>query len=464
MKVASPVIRVMQASSFRFALWISAIFIGAVLIAGTISFIVLTDELRQRLNDDARQSATNLATTYDAVGLDGLQSQIATGLKANYDHTNLFLFVDQNGASRFGNFVLAEPFEGGRELAAEVDFTLGAGSEDIGGESFAVYGIKIDAGWVFAGRDTNWIVDTQEILFQAVAWALGAAVTLAIGVAFILARRNEKRIARISATLDAVASGDFSARSDDRDIWHDDIGRIARSQNDMLDRLSLSIESLRQVSNDIAHDLRTPLTRLRSRLERRLMQDTLPADIEAEIAAAVDDTDKIVKTFNAVLRIAQIEGGQAKLGHDPIDLSEVVSDVFELLAPVAEDAGHVINGHFSPAPVLIRGDREMLGQAIQNLIANAIYHLPEPGRIDVLVYLSEGDAVLSVSDNGPGIPGDEQKNVLKRFYRLERSRHSDGNGLGLSLVAAIVRLHGGELKLENNNPGLRASVMFRNFE
>jgi signal transduction histidine kinase len=431
-----------------------------VVIAGAVSFVVLTDELRQRLQDDARLSASGLVATHQAAGLEGLQAQISTGISTNFDDSNLYLFMDESGFARVGNFSLAAPFTGARELVAGVDFTPVSEGETLDGQSFIVHGLKIDGGWVFAGRDTNWILDTQEILFQSIAWALGISVVLAIGVSLTLARRNERRIARISGALDRVAQGDLAARSEDRDIWQDDIGRIARSQNDMLERLTLSIESLRQVSNDVAHDLRTPLMRLRSHLEPLMMHGRLPADAEAAIVAAVGDADRIVKTFNAVLRIAQIEGGQAQLGDETVDLGSVVADVLEMLSPVAEDAGHETIGTFPQSPVLIYGDREMLGQAFQNLIANAIRHMLTPGLIDVSITRLDDKIVVSICDNGPGIPESERDNVLKRFYRLERSRKSEGNGLGLSLAAAIVRLHAGALTLKDNSPGLIVQLTF----
>ncbi len=456
----SPLRALTFSAPLRLAALVSAIFVVATLVAGAISFFVLADQLRTQLQKDARQMAENLAATYQVAGLPELHAQIATNVATTRGGENLYLFMDNSKNAVFGNFVIDKPFTGPRDLSGGKDIILPYAKGNGIGQHFVAFGLRLPAGWIITARDTRAIAATQRILMGAIGWGLGVAMFASVALAFVLARRTERRIAKLNRLLDDVAQGNLSARFHDVRPRSDDIGRVAASLNTMLDRLSMTVDSLRQISNDVAHDLRTPLTRLRNRLEPLLSQKDLPESAAQELELAVGEVEAIVKTFNAVLRIAQIEGGNARPRTESVDLNDLCSTVYEMLDPVAEEMGHALEVSLSEHPAIVEGDRDMLAQAVVNLVENAFTHTQEPAHITLEVEVKDGRACLRVSDNGPGIPPDERELVFRRFYRLEKNRSKQGSGLGLSLVAAIARLHGGRVELADNNPGLTASICF----
>jgi len=222
----------------------------------------------------------------------------------------------------------------------------------------------------------------------------------------------------------------------------------------MLDRISALMESLRQVSNDVAHDLRTPLTRLRQKLEARLAGAPDPA-----IESALSDLDAILETFAALLRIAQIEGGARRAAFRPTDLAGLGRTVVEAFAPSAEDATQTLSLQ-ATGPSVVDGDPELLTQMLVNLVENALRHAGDGASICVTVRENGPDVTLVVADDGPGVPDHEREKLFDRFYRLERSRSTPGSGLGLALVAAVAKLHGAEVRLIDAAPGLEARVTF----
>ncbi|MBI3435683.1 MAG: HAMP domain-containing histidine kinase [Proteobacteria bacterium] len=217
------------------------------------------------------------------------------------------------------------------------------------------------------------------------------------------------------------------------------------------------MESLRQVSNDIAHDLRTPLARLRQRLEAMRDHPPTPAIGRAAIEIAIAETDGILDTFSALLRIAQIEAGARKSGFGDVDMSAVFETVIDAVAPAAEDAGKQFVGRVDMG-IVVRGDRDLLTQMLANLVDNAIRHTPRGARIDVGLTLGDDGAVGVVADDGDGVPRPERERIFRRFHRLERSRSTPGSGLGLSLVAAIAALHAIDIDVMDNSPGLRVAL------
>ncbi len=219
------------------------------------------------------------------------------------------------------------------------------------------------------------------------------------------------------------------------------------------------MENLRHVSSDIAHDLRTPLGRLRQRLEACRIKRRSSVEYEAVVDAAIEDTDTILRTFDAMLRIAQIEAGVSRSRFTDIDLGSVAENVVEAFSAVAEDDGRTLNAQIA-AGLTVFGDRELLTQMLANIIENALRHTPTGTTVDVRVSGHPPGALLIVSDDGPGIPASQRERVLDRFYRLDASRTTPGSGLGLSLVAAVAKLHDAKLTLEDNRPGLRVSVTF----
>jgi signal transduction histidine kinase len=283
---------------------------------------------------------------------------------------------------------------------------------------------------------------------------------LGLGFGWFLSRALNQRLATINTTATAIMVGDLSRRID-RDGSHDEIDTISANLNLMLSRIEELMGALREVSDNIAHDLKTPLTRLRNRAEAALRDPSENTAFRDGLERTIEEADGLIQTFNALLLIARLEAGAVEDTKLDTDVAALVSDVIELYQPVADEAGLKLN--YNPGqPTHAAINRQLVGQAVANLIDNAIKYskinvsLPSQSTIDVSVQsAANGDPIIVVDDHGPGIPNSERGRVLKRFVRLEQSRSAPGTGLGLSLVAAVARLHDGAIRLEDNSPGLR---------
>jgi signal transduction histidine kinase len=293
--------------------------------------------------------------------------------------------------------------------------------------------------------------------------ALLALVGLAAGV--LLSRHILKRVDAMTAASRSIMAGNLTERLP-RTGTDDELDRLAASLNTMLDRIELLMASMKEVSDNIAHDLKTPLNRLRNRAEAALADQRGSPAWRAGLEHAIEDADELMKTFNALLLIARLEAGAIDDTMVPVEISAMVEDLAELYAPAAEEAGLDLTWlNEAPAPMYVRANRQLLGQAIANLIENAIkYAAPAagapastaPSAVAVSLVPRKGLAEITIADRGPGIAEDDRERAVRRFVRLEASRTKPGTGLGLSLVAAVARLHDGSLRLEDNKPGLRA--------
>ena len=295
----------------------------------------------------------------------------------------------------------------------------------------------------------------QRLIAGASAWGLGISVALAIGGGFITSRILSRRLQRINLTAHQVMAGDLQQRVPIRGA-DDAFDRLGQNLNRMLDQIQDLMDGVRQVSDNIAHDLRTPLTRLRWRLERLQAGDDPDG---ALLEQAIADADSLLNTFHALLRIAEVESGSRRR-FARIDLSALVDDVGELYEPVAAAHEQTLTVAAGEA-VRALADRDLLFQALTNLVDNAVKYTPAEGTIAIAARAGESGPELVVADSGPGVPAAERANVLERFVRLETSRASQGSGLGLSLVAAVAKLHDGDLILEDNEPGLRVRMTLR---
>ncbi|SHF94873.1 Signal transduction histidine kinase [Loktanella atrilutea] len=275
-----------------------------------------------------------------------------------------------------------------------------------------------------------------------------------------VARRARRRINAIQATLHTLAGGTLSARVIGVDGRGDDLSGIGQDVNHMAHAQETLVSSMRQISSDIAHDLKTPIQRVALVLDRVMNKTVLTDGQEELLIGALDETDRIVRTFQSLLQLAQIEGGAVRDRLQAVDLTDVARDIIDFLEVEADDRGFALTLEAADGETVVRGDRQLLSQMISNLVQNAITHVPGGGPIVVRVTQDRGRAVLTVSDRGPGIPASEREKVLRRLYRLEQSRTTEGNGLGLSLVAAICELHDAVLTLEDNAPGLMVRIVF----
>lgn len=319
-------------------------------------------------------------------------------------------------------------------------------------------GLILNGFRVMSGRNSHILDETQEIILASLFWGCVATTLLALIGGYIISIGPSRRVDEIAATTRRIVSGRLDLRLP-VSRRRDELDRLAGDINAMLARIEILMSSLKQVSTDIAHDLRTPLARLRQRLDtvRRRTRD--PKEYEEAIDGALEETDAIIGTFNALLRISQIEAGARKARFRPIDLGQICEKIVDVYAEVAADERHSLEAAAAP-DLIVEGDAELLTQLIANLVENAINHVPEPGRISISLDRDGDRAILEVADDGPGIPRDEREKVFRRLYRLDRSRTTPGSGLGLALVAAIAELHGAGIEALDNDPGLRMRIAF----
>src|SRR5580658_2034778 len=311
---------------------------------------------------------------------------------------------------------------------------------------------------LLVGRDIARYTPLQQRFWYALASAVCILSVLGTLGGILIRRALMNRIHGIRQTVSAIIQGDLSHRLETQ-RQGDELNTLSQTINSMLDQIEQLIQGVRNVSNSIAHDLRTPLTELRSRLEELSLTRPDGAHTFAEIDAAVTDVDRVIGIFNALLRLAEIDSGMRRSGFVPVDMAELAADAVDFYQPAAEirNTGLELASDGS-APV--RGDPVLLAQALGNLIDNALKYTPADSTITVAVRrLSNQSVEVAVADRGPGIPDTEKPKAVERFYRGDLSRGTPGVGLGLSLVDAVARLHGSELKLEDNQPGLRARMV-----
>jgi signal transduction histidine kinase len=304
--------------------------------------------------------------------------------------------------------------------------------------------------------DREWIERIDKTVIAVFAAAFVAASLLAFAGALMFGGYLRRRLRSISGTAEAIIGGDIRERMP-VSARRDEFDQLASTLNRMLDRIEGLLENLRQVSSDVAHDLRTPLARLRNRLEQGASHSAGGSVDAAVLEDAIVRIDEVLSLFAAILRIAEVESGETRRFFAPVDLSALAIELAESFAPVALDSDRTILWSIEPG-LTIEGDRELLSQAGINLLENALRHTPA-GTIVRLTLVSAGaHACLQVVDNGPGVAKPDRDKVVKRFARLDRSRNTSGYGLGLNLVAAVARLHGGRLLLKDANPGLSATI------
>lgn len=283
----------------------------------------------------------------------------------------------------------------------------------------------------------------------------GSIVVIVLGGVAAFGIAIGRRITALSQTADAIINGDLTRRVPDRGS-NGEFDRQARVFNHMLDRITTLMHEISSVTNDIAHDLRTPLARLRAQLVA-LQPGAADQATRSGLAAAIAQNDEILAMFTAMLRIGEIEAGNRRAGFARVDLADLLADVTEMLTPVAVDAQHELSIGTHP-PIAIAGDRQLLIQMIVNLVENAIRHTPPETRINVSARSTNDAVEIRVADNGPGIPSDQFALALRRFGRIDKARHGGGHGLGLALAEAVARLHHGELSLSSADPGLIVTV------
>ena len=341
------------------------------------------------------------------------------------------------------------------------EFEISLPGTTTGGAPAAVLGRGVEVTkdiYLFVGRDTRLLAATRERILRAFLWVVIGAIMIAGAGGLVVGLRFMRRVDAIARTCQGIIAGRLDERiplTGREDEWD----RLAGAINEMLNRISALLENLRQVSSDVAHDLRTPLTRVRNRLEEAHNDSTSVADYSAAVTTAIDDMDQLLAMFSALLRISQVEAGARLHTFSEVPLTEILENVYQMYLPVAEDCRRSLTSSFADG-VRIRGDAELLTQMFSNLVENAIRHTPEHTKIHMNLTVEGEGVAASIADDGPGVDPSEHEKVLRRFYRGSSSRAIEGYGLGLALVAAIAQLHQAKLTLSDAKPGLNVRISF----
>lgn len=445
--------RLLRVASFRFAALYVGLFAGSALVLGGAVFLEARSALQQQMDARIDTEAAFLREEFRSDGLAHLLAVVR--LRGKGAGALDYLVQDSSGAHLIGEM----PAIGGLKPGWTI-IDVPHASED-GGRPEQVRAQVSDLGGgvlLAVGVDLRQIGDLEEAIITAFLWTVGLAGVLGIAGGALLSQAFLRRVDVITRTAEAIISGDLARRVPMRGTG-DDLDRLAATLNRMLDRIAILMENLRQVSSDVAHDLRTPLSRLYQRLEDARTHARSMADYEAAVDAALGEADGLLGTFSALLRIAQVEGASSRAGFSEVDLSVVAETVSDAYRPDAEEAGHALTTMIAQG-VIVAGDQELLTQALANLVENALRHTPAGTCIRVQLVDDPTGARLTVEDNGPGVAAVDLPHLTDRFYRSERSRTTPGNGLGLSLVSVVAELHGVELTLDAINPGLRISLSF----
>lgn len=445
--------RATRTASFRLAALYALLFGASVLTLGAVVYWSARSALDQQMTARIEAEIAALQQEYRAGGLERLRA--AVHAREHAPGALDYLVQAPDGSRLAGELPRVD-----RRLVW-INVTIGDGTKgEEKPERLRARIVALDGGNLLAvGDDLARIEEVEETILTALAWAFALTVVLGVGGGFVLSIGFLRRVDAISRTAEGIIDGDLTRRIPVRDTG-DDLDRLASTLNRMLDRIGALMESLHQISSDVAHDLRTPLTRPRQRLEMARSHAGSLDDYESAVEGAVADTDSILETFAALLRIAQIEGGSRRAQFQRVDLGRIAEAVVDALAPAAEDEGHRLTAAIAVG-VTIDGDKELLTQMIFNLVENGIRHTPRDSAVEVAVTAVDGAARLVVQDDGPGVPGEERQLLFQRFYRREESRTTPGSGLGLSLVAAVADLHDARWTVDDASPGLRIAVTFR---
>lgn len=314
---------------------------------------------------------------------------------------------------------------------------------------------------LLVGRDTGELTAIEGAVRSTLLTALAITALFGIAGGVWISRNVLRRLEAINRTSREIMSGNLSRRIPVQGS-RDELDDLAQNLNRMLEQIERLMMGMREVADNIAHDLRTPLNRLRNKLEGALIGNAPHDETMAALESAIGEADGLISTFNSLLLIAEAETGAHRDTLEPVDLSEVIHDIADLYEPAAEDRGIALK-FVAKTPVMVRGNRSLLARAAANLVENALKYTPQNGAVTVSAWIDPRDrmAKFSVRDTGPGIPEDDRERVLDRFVRLERSRNTPGSGLGLSLVSAVARMHDATIKLEDAKPGLLATLIFQ---
>jgi signal transduction histidine kinase len=461
--------KLIRTTAFRLTL--VYLFLFALFAASLLAYFAWNTRrmITEQITTTVSAEVSEISEIYGRRGLRGLFFTIEN--RALRPGANLYLVTTPTGQAIAGNVGSLAPGVMGTEGWSETAYRR-LDEQDNAYHRALVNVTQLSGGFrLLIGRDLEERRRLFGIVAKAAQWSILVVVVLGIAGGIFVARRVLQRIDAMTGTAQRIMAGDLSGRLPVGRSG-DELDRLASNLNAMLERIEALMVGLKEVSDNIAHDLKTPLTRLRNRAEEALAKSGCEADYRAALERTIEESDGLIRTFNALLMIARAESGQARGNMDNFDAADVAEGIHELYEPLAEDGGMTLRLKASSAP--LHGNRELISQALANLVENAIKYGkpgdPKPAEKGSVVSLDakqiliearrEGDQVLlAVTDRGPGIPEGERKHAMERFVRLDTSRSQPGSGLGLSLASAVATLHGGELRLGDAYPGLIATLV-----
>ncbi len=450
--------RILRTASFRLAAAYAVVTALAFLVLYVVTGWISGQALDHQIRSGVEAEFSDLMTEYTDSGRLGFLKELNARSNIKGEWSFLYYYGDQEGRKLAGNVERVKAFEGWRKEPINQAKTAQNSAHDDDHEMIAFGKHLPDGSFLLVGDDGYGAIAAQEAINEAFAWASLLALALSILVGIVISQRFLKSIDRINATSHAIMRGQLKERIPVYDT-SDEIDKLASNLNLMLDGNQALLELLKHMSTNIAHDLRTPMSRLRQHLEESTLTRLSSDAYRTVIDQAIDEIDSILATFSALLRIAQIESGSRKAAFKPVYLSAIAERLADAYRAVAEDNGKALGSDVVQGIVFV-GDEELLTQMLANLVENAIKHTPAGSTIRFeLSDVPEGPKVV-VADDGPGIPETERDRVFEQFYRLDSSRTTPGHGLGLSLVSAVAELHDISIRLEDNGPGLRVVIDF----
>jgi signal transduction histidine kinase len=461
--------KLIRTTAFRLTL--AYLFLFALFAASLLGYFawntrrLITEQITTTVNAEIGE----ISDIFARRGLRGLVLTIEN--RALRPGANLYLVTTPTGQAIAGNVGSLSPGVMASTGWSETAYRR-LDEQDAADHRALVHVTELSSGFrLLIGRDLEERKRLFGIVAKAAQWSLLVVVVLGIGGGIFVARRVLRRIDAMTGTTQRIMAGDLSGRLPVGRSG-DELDRLAENLNAMLERIEALMTGLKEVSDNIAHDLKTPLTRLRNRAEEALARSGSEAEYRNALERTIEESDSLIRTFNALLMIARAESGQARGNMDDFDAADVANGIHELYEPLAEDGGMTLRVKAGSAP--LHGNRELISQALANIVENAIkYGKPIPAaqplsadavaganskEILIEARLDGDQVLLSVSDHGPGIPEADRRHAVERFVRLEASRTQSGSGLGLSLASAVATLHGGELRLGDARPGLVATL------
>ena len=441
---------------------LSALYLGLFLISflaiGISVYLLTCQTLEQQLKTSIEAEANRLKAEYDSGGITELKNEIDE-LIGFASHSRFeYGVIETNGRLIAGSFHNFKPSEGWQ--TAEQNLSAKKPEEAQKKLSYIRVIALPNNLWLGVGQNGEAIQNAGQAIIKAFIAGFGLVIFLGSIGGYFISRAFLKKIHRITTSTETIIAGDLKHRlpvSKNRD----ELDKLALVLNLMLDKIVALMENIQQVSNDIAHDLRTPISHLKFKLEDALNGNLSVVQYQERITFAIEEVDSILATFSAMLRISQIESGSRRSGFNSVNLSQILATVTDALHPVADEQRKTIHADFGQ-DVILNGDKELLTQLTFNVLENAIQHTPQDTQIHVSLCTSGNQTALIVADNGTGIAEQDREKVFRRFHRLEQSRTTPGNGLGLTIVSAIVELHGGTIRLADNCPGLKVTISFCN--